>query len=84
MISEDSHHRIDSVIGLTNGAAAAYDNLAANVRFNPAGFIDARNAGGYAAITSVPYLGGLACTVVLPLRMPLPGLLPRATITLET
>jgi hypothetical protein len=37
---------------------SAYADLAAIVRFNPSGFIDASNGTGYGALTSVPYTGG--------------------------
>jgi fibronectin type 3 domain-containing protein len=48
----------DSVIGLSGGAAGAYSDLAAIVRFNPSGTIDARNGGAYAAQNSVTYVAG--------------------------
>jgi hypothetical protein len=49
---------IDSVVGLSNGAATAYESLAVILRFNPSGFIDARNGSSYAASNSVSYIGG--------------------------
>lgn len=49
---------VDGVIGLSNGAASSYAGLAAAVRFNSAGRIDARNGGAYAAATSIPYTAG--------------------------
>src|SRR3989442_2062136 len=49
---------IDGVIGLAAGAAGAYTDLAAIVRFNVAGQIDARNGGAYAAMTAIPYTAG--------------------------
>src|SRR6266480_2082152 len=42
---------MDGVVGLANGPAADYANLATIVRFNPTGTIDARNGGDYAAAT---------------------------------
>jgi hypothetical protein len=51
--------RMDGVVGLSLGPATAYTSLAAIVRFNPSGFIDARRGGAYAATTSVPYSAGL-------------------------
>src|SRR5438132_1067458 len=49
---------IDGVTGLSAGAAGAYTDLAAIVRFNVAGQIDARNGGAYAAMTAIPYTAG--------------------------
>lgn len=49
---------IDGVAGLSNGAASAYAALAAAVRFNNAGRIDARRGGAYAASASIPYAAG--------------------------
>jgi len=50
--------KMDGVVGLSNGAAAAYSSLATGVRFNNAGAIDARNGGAYAAAVSIPYAAG--------------------------
>jgi hypothetical protein len=47
--------RIDAVVGLSNGPADAFNDLAAIVRFNPSGFVDVRKGGVYAAEVSVPY-----------------------------
>src|SRR5437870_2499162 len=49
---------MDGVVGLANGPAADYTNLAPIVRFNPAGTIDARNGVDYAAATAIPYTVG--------------------------
>ncbi|HEX9547363.1 MAG TPA: right-handed parallel beta-helix repeat-containing protein, partial [Acidimicrobiales bacterium] len=46
---------MDGVLGLSNGPAAAWTDLAAGVRFNTTGTIDARNAGAYAATATIPY-----------------------------
>ena len=46
------------VIGLSNGAAAAYTDLAAIVRFNPTGQIDVRNGSNYQADATVNYTAG--------------------------
>lgn len=51
--------RLDGVTGLSQGAAADFTKLAAVVRFNNAGTIDARNGGAYAAASSTPYTAGL-------------------------
>jgi peptidoglycan/xylan/chitin deacetylase (PgdA/CDA1 family) len=49
---------MDGQIGLSNGAADAFTDLASIVRFNGAGFIDARDGGAYAASLAVPYTAG--------------------------
>ena|ERR1700730_7132461 len=49
---------MDVVTGFSLGTADAYPRLAASVRFNTSGFIDARNGGSFAASTAVPYLPG--------------------------
>src|SRR5207245_1578566 len=46
--------------GLSPGAVSDYTGLAAIVRFNGTGTIDARNAGAYAAASSIPYVAGKA------------------------
>ncbi len=46
---------IDAGIGLSNGAQTAFTGLACIARFNTVGTIDARNGGGYAAVTTIPY-----------------------------
>ena len=48
---------IDGVIGLSSGPASAYTNLAAIVRFNSTGTIDARNGGAYTAAAAIAVLG---------------------------
>ncbi len=50
--------KIDGVTGLSKGGATNFTSLAAIVRFNNTGFIDARNAGAYAADASLPYTAG--------------------------
>ena len=50
--------KVDGVVGLSTGAAAAWTDLAAMVRFNAAGTIDARNGGAYAAAVAIPYTAG--------------------------
>jgi hypothetical protein len=49
---------IDSVTGLSSAAAGAFTDLAAAVRFNNTGTIDARNGGAYAADTALSYVAG--------------------------
>src|SRR5260370_19669731 len=48
---------IDAGIGLSNGAQTAFTGLACIARYNTTGTIDARNGGGYAAVTTIPYSG---------------------------
>lgn len=47
--------KMDGTIGLSKGAATSYGLLAAIIRFNTAGYIDARNGAAYAALLAVPY-----------------------------
>src|SRR6266516_2358857 len=49
---------MNGVVGLANGPAADWTNLAAIVRFNPTGTIDVRNGADYAAATAIPYTPG--------------------------
>jgi hypothetical protein len=57
--------RIDALTGLSWNGASTYSNLAMIVRFNNAGYIDARNGGVYAADASIPYTAGAAYKVRL-------------------
>ncbi len=56
---------IDGVTGLSFGPASAYTNLAAIVRFNNTGVIDAMNSTAYTAIAKIPYSGGTAYHFIL-------------------
>ncbi len=47
--------KIDGVLGFSLGAASGYSSLAASIRFNNAGYLDARNGGAYGAVTNIPY-----------------------------
>jgi hypothetical protein len=49
---------MDVVTGFSLGTADAYPRLAASVRFNTSGFIDARNGGSFTANTAVRYVAG--------------------------
>ena len=51
--------KIDALVGLSKGAPTAFTSLAVAVRFNNAGFLDARNGGAYAAAAQVPYSAGV-------------------------
>jgi len=55
----------DGVTGLSAAPGAAYTNLAAAVRFNLTGMIDARNGGSYVAVTTIPYTAGTAYHFIL-------------------
>ncbi len=61
---------IDGVTGLSSGPAADFTGLAAIVRFNGAGFIDARNGGAYAANAPIPYSTGATYHFRLVIDMP--------------
>jgi len=49
---------INGTMGLSFGAASGYTNLAAIVRFNETGTIDARNSTVFAAAAKIPYSAG--------------------------
>jgi len=53
-----NQNSVDGVIGLSLGAASAYANLSAIVRFNNTGTIDVMNASAYSAAVSIPYTAG--------------------------
>lgn len=55
----------DALVGVGLGPADAYADLAAIVRFNPQGFIDARNGGSYGAVSAIPYSAGVTRHVYL-------------------
>lgn len=61
---------LDGVTGLAAGSAAAFTDLAAIVRFNTAGLIDARNGGVYAALTPIPYVAGSTYRVRMVVNIP--------------
>ena len=67
-----SQNNANTVIGLSSGTPAAYAQLAAIVRFNPSGFIDAYNGniGGYAAVNSISYIGGTRYSFWMVLNIP--------------
>ena len=49
---------MDGVTGISPGPASGFTGLAAIVRFNPSGAIDARNGSAYAAATTLAYSPG--------------------------
>ncbi len=48
----------NDILSFSNGAQTAYTGMAASVRFNTTGTIDARNADAYAAVTNIPFSAG--------------------------
>ena len=51
---------VNSTLGLSRGSATVHNGMAAIVRFNPSGNLDARNGGTYAAAATIPYAAGTA------------------------
>jgi hypothetical protein len=49
---------LDAVVGLGNGGASGFTDLAAIVRFNASGLIDARNGSVYQAFSDLSYQAG--------------------------
>jgi hypothetical protein len=64
-----SASNMDGVAGLSSTPAAAYTDLAAAVRFNQGGTIDARNGAGYAAATALPYTPGITYHFILDINI---------------
>ena len=60
---------VDAVTGLSSGAASEYTSLAAIVRFNSQGTIDARNGSTYEAISVIPYVAGMTYHFILDINM---------------
>jgi len=50
----------NSVVALSDGAQTAYAKFSCLARFNPAGDIDARNGGAFAAAATIPYKAGVS------------------------
>jgi len=65
-----SGNNINAVMGLSSGAQSIYTGLAAIVRFNPSGFIDAYNGTAYSSLTSIPYTGGTKYSFWFQLNIP--------------
>jgi hypothetical protein len=61
---------LDAVVGLSDGTASSFSQLAAIVRFNPSGMIDARDGSSYRADAAVPYLAGQAYHVRFDVDLP--------------
>jgi len=60
---------MDGVVGLSSKPAAAYTDLAAAVRFNPGGTIDARNGAAFAAATAISYTPGIVYHFILDINV---------------
>src|SRR6202166_320128 len=56
---------INGTMGLSYGPASGYTSLAAIVRFNGTGTIDARTGGVFAAVANIPYLAGTSYHFIL-------------------
>ena len=54
---------IDAVIGISDGRADAFRDLGPILRFNPQGFVDARNGGTYQAAQAFRYQAGVTYKV---------------------
>lgn len=67
-----SQNNANTVVGLSDGLQSVYTGLAAIVRFNPSGFIDAYNgaASGYASVNSIPYTGNTKYSFWMVLNIP--------------
>jgi Carbohydrate binding module (family 6)/Chitobiase/beta-hexosaminidase C-terminal domain len=50
----------NAVVALSDGKQTAYANFSCLARFNPAGDIDARNGGAFAAAATIPYKAGVS------------------------
>lgn len=61
---------MDGVTGLSTSLASNFTDLAAIIRFNSNGFIDARNGSAYAAATQIPYTVGVTYHFRLVVRVP--------------
>jgi hypothetical protein len=57
-LAKPTQANLDAVLGVSNGAADAFTDLAAIVRFNPLGQIDARDGSAYAALSPFAYQPG--------------------------
>lgn len=60
-----SAQEMDGVVGFSKGAASGFTDLACIVRFNPNGYLDARNGGTYQMIASQSYQPGLPYRVLM-------------------
>lgn len=61
---------MDGVTGLSTGVASGYQSLAAAIRFNNTGNIDARNGARFTATQAIPYSAGSTYHFVLDVNVP--------------
>lgn len=64
-----SSSEVDAVTGLSSGPASEYTDLAAIIRFNLKGTIDARNGPTYSAISIIPYVAGMTYHFILDINI---------------
>jgi Abnormal spindle-like microcephaly-assoc'd, ASPM-SPD-2-Hydin/Immunoglobulin I-set domain len=60
-----SSSKVDAVTGLSSGSASDFSNLAAVIRFNSSGAIDARNGSTYTAASVISYSGRVTYRFIL-------------------
>jgi hypothetical protein len=58
-------NNMDTIVGLSDGAANALTSLAVIVRFGTSGEIDSRSGGSYMAASAIPYMAGMTYSVRL-------------------
>ena len=68
---------VDAVTGLSSGPASSFASLAAIIRFNSTGTLDAINGSGYAALSVIHYAGGVTYHFILDVNV-------RRTLTAPT
>ena len=66
-----SSNSVDAVTGLSSGPASSFSNLAAIVRFNSSGMIDARNGADYTTGSSIRYYAGATYRFILDVHVSL-------------
>ncbi|NQW99053.1 M6 family metalloprotease domain-containing protein, partial [bacterium] len=65
-----SSSAMDTSLGFSSAAADFWDDLAAYVRFNPQGTIDARNGAVFGAESVLPYAAGVSYLVEMEINVP--------------
>ena len=61
---------LDAIVGVSDGAASSFADVAAIVRFNASGAIDARNGDSYSAANAIPYAASTTYRVRLEVNVP--------------
>jgi hypothetical protein len=64
-----SNSAVDGVTGLASSPASAYTSLAAIVRFNSTGTIDAMSGSNYTAATTIPYAANVTYHFIMDVNM---------------